>query len=132
MLTEFQKGYIIKILVVEDEPSSRMILSLTLKKSGHEVIEAENGRDAWALFQREPVPVVISDWNMPEMGGMDLCRLIRASDQTASTYIILLTGVENAEEKKKCLSAGANDYMLKPLDKNLLEESILIAQKMLS
>jgi len=77
------------ILIVEDDTVSRLLLSTTLKKLGYEVIATENGRDAWGVFQQEHVPMIISDWMMPDIDGLSLCRMIRAEDRTRYTYIIL-------------------------------------------
>ncbi len=66
-----------KILIAEDENISRIVLEASLKKRGHEVVAVENGRKAWETFQLEYFPVIISDWMMPEMDGLVLCREIR-------------------------------------------------------
>src|SRR5437870_5365711 len=66
-----------KVLIAEDDTASRRILAATLNKLGHEVIAAADGREAWATFQSEPVHLVISDWMMPQMDGLELCRRMR-------------------------------------------------------
>ena len=80
-----------KILIAEDDATSREILAHVLRQLGHEVVEAANGEQAWAVFQQEHVPLLISDWMMPGLDGLQLCRRIRAERRPRYTYIILLT-----------------------------------------
>ncbi len=82
-----------KILIAEDDRVSRIVLSELLTKSGHEVTAVENGQLAWDLYCSEPVPMLISDWMMPVMDGLQLCRRIRAEKRASYTYIILLTAL---------------------------------------
>jgi two-component system cell cycle response regulator len=74
-----------KILIVEDDAVSRLPLSTTLKQLDYSVIVTDNGRDAWGAFQQEHVSIIISDWMMPDMDGLELCRLIRSEDRTRYT-----------------------------------------------
>jgi CheY-like chemotaxis protein len=80
-----------KILVAEDEDFSRQMLQGHLEQLGHEVVAASNGLEAWALFRLGDFPLVITDWMMPELDGLELVRRIRSQNKSAYVYIILLT-----------------------------------------
>src|SRR3712207_5217804 len=99
-----------RILIVEDDRVSRTILQRTIEKFGHECLVAKDGAEAWALFQAATVDVVISDWMMPGVDGIELCRRIRATPSESYVYFVFLT----AQADKECLllgmRAGADDY----------------------
>ena len=103
-----------KTLIAEDDSASRHILAVTLKKLGHEVIAASTGREAWATFQTESVHLVISDWMMPEMDGLELCRRIRKEHRLKYTYFILLTALGGKSSYMEGMEAGADDFITKP------------------
>src|SRR5262249_56754389 len=109
-----------KILIAEDDTVSRLLLSGTLKKLGHEVAAVENGRDAWLAFQRETFPLLISDWMMPEVDGLQLCRMIRAENRARYTYVILLTMMEGRGSFLEGMRAGADDFITMPFDEEQL------------
>jgi len=79
-----------KVLIAEDEVVSRRLLQNYLERWGHEVVAAQNGAEAWRLFQAGEFPIVISDWMMPEMDGLELIRYIRACRRPGYVYAILL------------------------------------------
>src|SRR5512136_2549811 len=79
------------ILVVDDNLLLRTMLEANLKTAGYRVVTAENGRQALELFRTGYYPIVLTDWVMPEMDGLELCRAIRSDDSGRYTYIILLT-----------------------------------------
>ncbi len=105
-----------KILIVEDDYISRQLLQKTLEEWGHEVIAAENGQEAWEIFQKEELKFVIADWMMPVMDGLTLCQKIRSADTSGYVYFLLLTGMDKKEDIIKGLDAGADDYVVKPFD----------------
>src|SRR5206468_3494703 len=78
------------ILVAEDDAISQRVLVATLAKLGHEVTAVSDGRQAWAALEARHYPIVISDWMMPEMDGLDLCRALRAQRRPKYTYVLLL------------------------------------------
>ena len=80
-----------KILIAEDDHVSGLFLRRTLEKLNHEVDIAKNGQEAWEQYQKETYQMVISDWMMPAMDGLELCRTIRAKRSSAYLYFILLT-----------------------------------------
>lgn len=114
-----------KILVAEDDVVSRTILRRAVEKLGHECLAAEDGRKAWETFKANPdLDVVISDWMMPDLDGLQLCRMIRSSEQEGNgrgyTYFIFLTALGDREHLLQGLEAGADDYLSKPLDRDEL------------
>ena len=107
-----------KILVAEDDAILRRLLQSHLEKWGHEVLTAQNGLDAWELFQRDPdIPIVITDWMMPKMDGVDLVRRIRASERPGYVYILLLTAKSQKEDLVEGMEAGADDFVTKPFER---------------
>jgi two-component system NtrC family sensor kinase len=110
----------VKILIAEDDFISRLLVKKAVTKIGHEVIVAENGKQAWQLFQELEPDMVISDWMMPEMDGLELCRRIRRSNKKTYTYIMLLTAKDKTTDLVAVFEAGADDYIIKPFRPNEL------------
>jgi len=102
------------VLVVEDNPVSRKFLEKILIKAGHEVVSVDNGRKALKLFKDRFFPIVFTDWMMPEMDGLELCRAIRKNQSTGYVFIILLTAKDSTDDIVTGLEAGADDYLIKP------------------
>jgi diguanylate cyclase (GGDEF)-like protein len=90
---------------------------MRLLASGYEVVEAEDGQTAWELFQRESFQLVITDWMMPRLDGLELIRRIRSSNQKSYTYIIMLTALDDKPKIVMGLESGADEYLTKPFDK---------------
>jgi sigma-B regulation protein RsbU (phosphoserine phosphatase) len=109
-----------KVLVAEDDRISRRRLQRDLEKWGHEVVTAEDGLQAWNKFQGEQFPLVISDWMMPKMDGLELVRRIRSSDAPGYVFVILLTAKSEKEDIVAGMEAGADDFLTKPFDRNEL------------
>ena len=109
-----------KILVADDEAISRRLLQNYLQKWGHEVVVAENGAEAWALFEAGEFPIVLSDWMMPEMDGLELIRRIRTSERPGYVYVILLTAKSQKDDVVEGMEAGADDFLSKPFDRDEL------------
>ena len=122
-----------KILVAEDDAVSRTILRRAVEKLGHECLVAEDGRKAWELYCAAPnVDVVISDWMMPEVDGLELCRKIRdeeRGDGRGYTYFVFLTALGDREHLLQGLAAGADDYLSKPLDRDELGMRLTSARR---
>lgn len=121
-----------RLMVVEDDVKMLGILQNHLSKSGHEVRAAANGRVALTQLQQLPADIVITDWKMPEMDGVELCRAIRASPALRETYIIMLTGQGSAEEQAEGIRAGADDYLTKPCQIDRLLASVRTAVESIS
>lgn len=113
-----------KILIAEDDRISRLLLQKTLGKMGHEIMVTENGEQAWQAFQAHEPDMVISDWMMPEMDGLDLCRRIRISPKKTYSYIILLTARDTTTDLVEVFDAGADDYIIKPFKPDELRSRI--------
>lgn len=120
-----------KVLIAEDDLISRKVLVKTIESWGHEVYAAENGLQAWEIFQREKPKFIIADWIMPEMEGIELCRKIRTSGQSGYIYFILLTGKDKKEEVIEGLQAGADDYVPKPFDIEELRVRVRTGERIL-
>lgn len=104
-----------RILVVEDDPIARALLELYLDSDGYEFVSVTNGRQAVELFRQDPFPVVITDWLMPEMDGVELCKTLRGMGAENYTYIILLTAKDTQSNLVEGLEAGADEYIVKPI-----------------
>lgn len=106
-----------KLLIAEDDPASRGILTSVLRKKGYEVTAAADGLEAWNHLQdRGPYDLALLDWEMPGMDGIELCRRIRAMRKSSYTYVILLTGRCETVETVEAFEAGADDYISKPMN----------------
>jgi putative two-component system response regulator len=103
-------------LVVDDDEIARELLCNALARAGYCTQSAQNGREALAILRTAPFRMVISDWVMPEMDGIELCRQIRAGDFPSYIYVILLTSRDQTQDIVEGLSAGADDFITKPFD----------------
>ncbi len=121
-----------RILIAEDSRTQAVDLRRKLESLGHEVTVAYDGKQAWNSLQSRPFPVAILDWIMPEMNGVDLCRTIRADKDLSSVYLILLTSKAHRHERLQGLSAGADQFLAKPLDAFELEVSLKAAQRVIA
>ncbi len=121
-----------RILTVEDDPVARAVLGQTLRMLGHEVVEAGNGLEALEQLQREPVRVVVSDWVMPEMDGLELCRQVRARPEADYVYFILLTGQSGSvDNQREAIEAGVDDFLTKPLSRQEIWMRLRVAERIL-
>jgi phosphoserine phosphatase RsbU/P len=120
-----------RILAVEDDPVSRRILTATLERLGHEVTVVPDGQEAWLSFATLPPEVVITDWMMPRMDGLELTRRIRARDGERYTYVIMLTALRGRTSYLDGMAAGADDFLTKPFDKDELQARLRVAERLL-
>src|SRR6266566_4945641 len=109
-----------KILVVDDSPIDRKLLEQALSQERYTVLSAKSGQDAIQLFAEHRPPLVITDWLMPDLTGIELCQRIRLEFQESYTYIIILTAMTEKDKLVKGLGAGADDYLTKPFHVNEL------------
>ncbi|PQO38778.1 hybrid sensor histidine kinase/response regulator [Blastopirellula marina] len=109
-----------RVLVAEDGMMMRRILVRALEGWKYEVTEVENGAQAWEAFEAEPFRLVLTDWVMPEVDGLDLIRRIRSAKLPFYVYIILLTAKSEKEDLVVGMEAGADDFLVKPVDHNEL------------
>ena len=121
-----------KILAVEDDAVSRTVLRQALRQLGHEVVEASDGEKAWKLLATESVRVVVSDWTMPRMDGLELCRRIRQAVGKEYTYFILLTASDaTGTNQQAAADAGVDDFLTKPLNFDELWMRLRVAERIL-
>lgn len=113
-----------KILLAEDDPITRLLYSKTLKNCGYEVSVAENGEIAWNILQQESIHILISDWEMPIIDGLELCRLVKTSETLPYIYIILLTSRDDVSSLIQGLDIGADDYLAKACDIEVLKARV--------
>jgi two-component system cell cycle response regulator len=112
----------LRILIAEDDTVSRTILRRAVEKFGHECLAAEDGERAWEIYRENPgVDAIISDWMMPGMDGLELCRKVRGEARDGYTYFIFLTTLGDRRHLLMGLEAGADDYLSKPLDRDELQ-----------
>jgi DNA-binding response OmpR family regulator len=121
----------VKCLIADDDAVSRIILSTLLRDHGHHVVVTENGRQAWDSLAREHFSLVISDWMMPEVDGLELCRRIRAANRPPYTYVILVTALSGRKSYLEGMSAGADDFLTKPVDADELVARVRVAARIL-
>lgn len=120
-----------KILIAEDDATSRLMLQSTLELLGHEVTAVENGVQAFARWVTDAPPVIISDWLMPELDGPALCRAIRTANRPPYTLIIMLTSLGGRENYLEAMHAGADDFLTKPCDEDQLAARLVVAERIL-
>jgi two-component system chemotaxis response regulator CheY len=115
-----------KALVVDDSRAVRMILAKTLKELGYEVREAANGREALEVIEAEKtaVTLVLADWNMPEINGLDLLKRLRQNPELSRLVVIMVTTETELDQMAAALEAGANEYVMKPFTKEILVEKL--------
>jgi signal transduction histidine kinase len=109
-----------KVLVADDSMMMQRLLLRSLEKWSYEVSIASDGAEAWDLFQRDHFPLVLTDWMMPQLDGLELTRRIRASGHPGYVYIILLTAKSEKEDLVAAMDAGADDFLSKPFDQEEL------------
>ena len=118
-----------RILVVDDEPLSRLIVQAAVDQLGHQWTAAEDGEAAWRCFNQDKPEVLITDLLMPGVDGLELCRRVRADTRAGYTYIILVTVLGDRQDVVRGMDAGADDYLVKPLHLFDLQARLIAAQR---
>jgi DNA-binding response OmpR family regulator len=114
-----------RILIAEDDLVSRKMLEATLNRWGYDIVITSDGESAWRILQQPDAPrLAILDWMMPGLDGVDVCRNVRARPGADPTYIILLTAKGNKADIVDGLLAGADDYVIKPFDRDELRARV--------
>lgn len=122
-----------KILVADDDPVSRARIEAILQVLGHETVVCEDGQQAWESFDREPVRLIISDWMMPGLDGLELCKKVRDRAKTEYTYFIVVTGEHTTtEDYDNAIRADVDDFLVKPLDRGVIWRRLRVAERILS
>lgn len=120
------------ILIAEDDFISRKLLVNILEELGHEVTVASDGQEALEAYRAQPMRLIITDWLMPRLDGLELVDRIRENDLCDYTYIVLLTAnIGQRENYFKAMEAGVDDFLAKPLDRIELEIRIRVAERIL-
>ncbi len=118
-----------KALIVDDSRTIRLILRRILVEMGYEVCEAANGREALAAIETErAVSLVLTDWNMPEMNGLELVKRLRQNPELASLRVVMVTTETELGHMVLALDAGANEYVMKPFTKDILKEKLELVE----
>ena len=118
-----------RVLFADDEVIARTLTAAVLAHLGHESRAANDGAEAWELFQAEPVPLVILDVSMPVLDGLDVCRRIRAHEAGRETFVLVVTAREARDDLAEVLDAGADDYVSKPSTPENLRARLEIATR---
>lgn len=118
-----------KILVVDDELVSREKMALLVQDLGHEVLIAKDGIEGWGIWKSERPRMVITDWMMPRMDGLELCRKIRGAEGSQYIYLIMVTSKEDVNDLVRGMDAGADDFITKPFVKEELAVRIRAGER---
>ena len=121
-----------KTLIVEDDRELRETLSFLLRFEGYDVVEAANGIEAWHEFERSRFTLVLSDWMMPQLDGLELCRRIRATERPYYPYVILLTALKGKDHFLQAMRAGIDDFISKPFDVDELRAKLHVAERIVT
>lgn len=114
-----------KALVVDDSKTIRLILSQTLASLGYDVSSASNGKEAIETMNHDPfITVALVDWNMPVMNGLEFVKAMRADNRFAEVKIVMVTTETEFEQMNAALSAGADDYVMKPFTAEIISERL--------
>ena len=118
-----------KVIVADDSALVRHLIEAAVLDRGHEPLAVEDGAAAWAMFEREHPPLVIVDWQMPEMDGLEVCRRIRSSPFARDTFVLVVTGRIEGDDVVNALDAGADDYLFKPFTPPSITARLAIAER---
>jgi len=114
-----------KAMVVDDSRAVRLILRRTLEKFGYQVFEARHGKEALTVLEKEPqIGLMLVDWNMPEMNGLELVRAVRADPDRARMVLMMVTTETEIEQMVRALAAGANEYVMKPFTEEVITDKL--------
>ena len=121
-----------KILIADDDVTSRLVLTGVLKKCGHDVVVRVDGTEAWEAMRRPDAPALaILDWMMPGLAGVEVCRRVRSLQSDQPPYIIILTSKGEKADIVAGLEAGADDYLAKPFDPGELRARVDVGRRMI-
>lgn len=120
-----------RVLIAEDDPASQLLLRKAVEALGHEVVVAGDGLEALALFEAHNPNVIVSDWMMPGLDGVDLCRRVRAA-QGDYVYFVLVTALADKQSAADGMAAGADDFLAKPVNRELLRVRLAVGERVTS
>lgn len=119
----------VKALIADDDSLMRTLTTHAVRERGHEVLEATDGQQALAIFEADHPQLVIVDWNMPSLTGVEVCKHIRASEYSRETFVVMLTARDGGDDLLAALDAGVDDYVTKPVMLSHLRARIAIAER---
>jgi DNA-binding response OmpR family regulator len=120
------------VLVVDDSAVYRKLIADTLFYQPYTVHLAQTGQEALELFAQIAPPIVITDWMLPDLSGLDICQRVRSDGGKGYTYVVLLTTMAEKEHVVKGLEAGADDYLTKPFDADELKARLGVARRIVT
>jgi two-component system, cell cycle sensor histidine kinase and response regulator CckA len=118
-----------RILLVEDHPESRRTLQRLIERRGHEVVAVGSAEEAELELRKQPFSFLILDWMLPGKSGVELCQELRAAPKGEELFILLVTARDDTQDLERALEAGANDYLIKPLDPARLNVRLSVAER---
>jgi CheY-like chemotaxis protein len=123
-----------RVLLAEDEPVTRRLLTATLTRFGYDVVSVDDGLKAWAILETPTSPaLVLLDWSMPGLDGPDICKRVRArTNRPGYTYILMVTARSGKEDVVTGLSAGADDFVTKPVDVEELRARLRVGERIVA
>jgi two-component system cell cycle response regulator len=121
----------LRILVVDDDPVSLRILEHHLTRDGHQVMRAMNGRQALIMALETAPQMIVTDWNMPEMDGLELAKSLRRSNEARGTYILLVTGREEEDRVVEAFDSGVDEYVVKPFNPKIVLARVRAGQRII-
>lgn len=117
------------VVAADDDPLMRRILADALQRLGHSFALVQDGELAWAAIARERPQLVVLDWQMPGLDGLEICRRIRADESVRDAFVLVVTGRDRREDLLATLDAGADDYLSKPVDPDQVVVRLMIAAR---
>jgi diguanylate cyclase (GGDEF)-like protein len=119
----------VRVLVADDDVTGRLLLKGLVTKLGHECLVAEDGAHAWDLLSTRPIDVLLTDWIMPGLDGPELCRRVRDEPTEHYVYVVLTTSLDHHDRVLEGMSAGADDYLIKPVDAFVVQTRLIAAER---
>ncbi|MGB5812607.1 MAG: response regulator [Polyangiales bacterium] len=120
---------LIRALIVEDSSAMRGLLTEVLRERNYEVVAVESAEEGLAAHRADGFHLMVVDWTLPGMSGLDLCREVRAAEGGESVVLLVVTGRDRSTDLEAVLDAGASDYLAKPVDPQILGTRLLIAER---
>ena len=117
------------VILADDSDVTRRMLAATLERCGHRVTAVADGEAAWRSFEQSRTPMLILDWQMPGMDGLEVCRRVRSSQGGADVFVLMVTGRDASTDLADALEAGVDDYVTKPVAPLHLEARLRIAER---
>ncbi|HYC33212.1 MAG TPA: response regulator [Gemmatimonadales bacterium] len=122
----------LKILIADDDATARNFLRAALRRLDHDCVVAPDGPSAWEAYRKLQPSLVLADWLMPGLTGLDLCRMIRSEHRPRYTYVILVTALSGKGSYLEGMNAGADDFVTKPFDLDEMAARLRVAQRILA